>query len=226
MAFGARGSTSKGNGADMYELWPWFVLAGLGAFHGANPAMGWLFAVALGLHEGSLTAVLRALPPIALGHAASIVIVAGLVMLSGVVIRGDWIYEIAGALLIGWAIYLHFFGHHHQIELSPSTSQTGLMIWSFLMATAHGAGLMLLPALLPLCVSGGPAAELLQTGSVTIVLAAVALHTAAMLAVTAVVAIVAYRWVGLTILHTNWLSADFIWKLALAVTGFILVVTG
>ena len=96
-----KGKHEQRNGADMYELWPWFVLAGLGAFHGANPAMGWLFAVALGLHEGSLTAVLRALPPIALGHAASIVIVAGLVMLSGVVIRGDWIYEIAGALLIG-----------------------------------------------------------------------------------------------------------------------------
>ena len=71
----------------MKEVWPWLVLAGLGAFHGLNPAMGWLFAVALGLNRESRGAVLMALPPIALGHALAIAVVAVAIVLAGVIVQ-------------------------------------------------------------------------------------------------------------------------------------------
>src|SRR6266702_1087010 len=101
------------------ELWPWLALAGLGFFHGINPAMGWLFAVALGLHRRSGAVVLLSLLPIALGHA--------------------------------------IYGHRHRLRVGMQTGLAGLALWSFLMASAHGAGLMLIPVLIPLCLSGAPA---------------------------------------------------------------------
>jgi hypothetical protein len=206
----------------MNELWPWLLLAGLGAFHGLNPAMGWLFAVALGLHRGSQAAVLWALPPIAIGHMLSIGIVAGAVVASGVLIEGRWIYAAAALLLIGWGAYSQLYGHRHRVRVGMRAGFGGLLLWSFLMATAHGAGLMLLPAIMPLCLSGSPMPGA-GAGSVGITLAAIGLHTAATLAVTAFVALIVYRWLGVAILRTAWLNFDRIWSAALATTGLILL---
>ena len=205
----------------MNELWPWLLLAGLGAFHGLNPAMGWLFAVALGLHRGSQAAVLWALPPIAIGHMLSIGIVAGAVVASGVLIEGRWIYAAAALLLIGWAAYNQLYGHRHRVRVGMTAGFGGLLLWSFLMATAHGAGLMLLPAIMPLCLSAAPIPD--AAGSVGITLAAIGVHTAATLAVTALIAIVVYQWLGVAILRAAWLNFDRMWNTALATTGFILL---
>jgi hypothetical protein len=207
----------------MTQLWPWLMLAGLGAFHGLNPAMGWLFAVALGLHRNSRATVLSALPPIALGHALSIAIVAGAVVVAGAMVSQRLVLAGAGLLLIGWAIYHQVYGHRHRVRVGMRIGQIGLVLWSFLMATAHGAGLMLLPALFQLCLSSPPASEITASGSLAMTLAAVSVHTAAMLAVTGVIAIVVYEWVGLAILRTAWLNLDLIWTAALATTGVFLL---
>jgi len=205
------------------EFWPWLVLAGLGAFHGVNPAMGWLFAVALGLHRKSRAAVFWALPSIALGHALSIAIVAGAVVVAGTAIDERPFLAGAGLLLIGWAIYHQLYGHRHRVRVGMRTGQIGLVLWSFVMATAHGAGLMLLPALVPLCLSSSPAHEITAGGSLGMTLAAVSVHTAAMLAVSGAIAIVVYEWVGLAMLRTAWLNFDAIWTAALVTTGLVLL---
>lgn len=206
----------------MSELWPWLVLAGLGAFHGVNPAMGWLFAVALGLHRGRFGVVLWSLPAIAVGHALSVAIVAGLALAGVAVIEGRWIHAAAGVLLLGWAAFHKIYGHRHRVRVGMTAGQGGLLLWSFLMATAHGAGLMILPALLPLCLSGG---SLPAAGAASAV-AAVALHSAAMLTVTALIATVVYRWIGLAVLRRAWLNLDVVWTAALAATGLILILQG
>jgi hypothetical protein len=208
----------------MSALWPWFALGGLGAFHGLNPAMGWLFAVALGLHRQSRGAVLLALPPIALGHALSIGIVAGAFVIAGVLVNQRAVGASAGLLLIGWAVYHQLYGHRHRVRVGMKTGQAGLVLWSFLMATAHGAGLMILPAMIPLCLPASPGAEMTAGGSAITVLAAVAVHTAALLAITGVVAMIVYEWVGLSVLRTAWINLDLIWTGALAAAGLLVFV--
>ena len=209
----------------MTEYWPWLVLAGLGAFHGVNPAMGWLFAVALGLHRDSRVILVQALPAIALGHAMSIVMVAGAVVIAGVDVSGHALFAGSGLLLIGWAIYHQLYGHRHRVRVGMQTGLAGLALWSFLMATAHGAGLMVLPALIPLCVSSGPLGDIASGGSVGVALAAVTVHTASLLAVTGTIAIAVREWLGLAVLKSAWINFDVIWTAGLAATGLILLLS-
>ena len=205
------------------DLAPWLALAGLGAFHGINPGMGWLFAVALGLHRGSRGVVLASLAPIALGHALSVAAVVLLVVGFGTVVDHRWI-EIAGGLaLLGWAAWLWRYGHRHRVRVGMTTGMAGLFLWSFLMATGHGAGLMLVPVVLPLCLAAGPGAGLTAAGSLPVALAAVAVHTASMLAVTGAVAVVVYEWLGVAILRRGWINFDRLWLAALIVAGVILL---
>lgn len=207
----------------MTELWPWLVLAGLGMFHGINPAMGWLFAVALGLHRQSRAVVLEALIPIAFGHALSIGIVALAVVLLGIVVDQRAIQVAAGILLIAWAIYHWLYGARHRVRFGMQVGVVGLAVWSFLMASAHGAGLMLVPVLIPLCLAASPGAELTASGSWPIALAAVALHTLAMLAVTGIIAVLVYEWVGVAFLRRGWVNLDLLWTMALIATGLLLL---
>jgi hypothetical protein len=204
--------------------WPWLVLAGLGAFHGVNPAMGWLFAVALGLHRGGRAVVLEALIPIALGHALSIALVALAVVALGFVVDPGVVRKLAGSLLIGWAIWHWLYGSRHRARFGMQTGMLGLAAWSFLMASAHGAGLMLVPVLIPLCLAASPAHELTASGSLEVAFAAVAVHTAALLLVTGAVAVAVYEWVGLAILRRAWINLDLLWTAALVATGLILFV--
>ncbi len=201
--------------------WPWFTIAGLGVFHGLNPAMGWLFAVALGLHRHSRAAVLLALPPMAVGHAVSIWLVAASVMALGMVIDTSAIRLVAGGILVLWAGYHWRYGHRHRVRIGMTAGVAGLACWSFLMASAHGAGLMLVPALIPLCASM-PA---IGRGSLLVSLAAVALHTFTMLSVTGLVALLVYEWLGLGLLRRNWINFDRLWTGALVTTGLLLVIT-
>src|SRR5438067_11221696 len=105
------------------ELWPWFALAALGLYHGINPAMGWLFAVALGLHRKSQRIVLVSLVPIALGHALPIAAVVAIVLALGAVIDPAYVAVISGIALIGWAIWHVLYGHRHRVRFGM---QTGL----------------------------------------------------------------------------------------------------
>ena len=207
----------------MTEFWPWLTLAGLGMFHGLNPAMGWLFAVALGQHRQSRRVVLVSLLPIAIGHAIAIAVVVVAVVALGLVIDLRLIRIAGGVLLIAWAIYHKVYGHRHRVRVGLQTGMAGLVLWSFLMATAHGAGLMLVPVLIPLTMAGMPTHEMAASGSLLVSLAAVGVHTLAMLAVTGAVAVIVYEWLGLTFLRRGWINLDWIWTIALVGAGAFLI---
>jgi hypothetical protein len=182
--------------------------------------MGWLFAVALGLHRHSRGVVLLALPSIALGHALSIGFVAASVVAMGLVLDTGAVCVIAGVILIGWAAYRWFYGHRHRVRVGMTTGLAGLMVWSFLMATAHGAGLMLVPPLMPLC-AGEP---VIGERTLLVSFAAVGVHTLATLVVTGLIALVVYEWVGLGFLRQNWINFDLLWTGTLFAVGLLLLV--
>ena len=208
----------------MRELWPWLTLVGLGAYHGVNPAMGWLFAAALGLHRGRRSVVVQSLIPIAIGHLLSIAVVAGAVSALGVVIDRRSLLMVAGSGLILWALHHLAYGSRHQARIGMQAGFAGLLAWSFLMASAHGAGLMLVPALVPVCLWGRGAGDLTAAGSLINLLAAVGIHTAAMVSVSGIVAILVYDWIGVGFLRRGWINLDWLWTGALGVTGLILLV--
>lgn len=201
----------------MNDAWPWLALAGLGAFHGLNPAMGWLFAVALGLHRRSRRVVWLSLLPIALGHALSVAAVVGLFVWLGVMVEPHLVRLAAGFVLIGWAFWHWRYGSRHRTRIGMQTGMAGLCLWSFLMATAHGAGLMLWPVLMPLCFPGG--APTSAGDPFLLALLGLGVHTLAMLTVTATIAVAVYEWVGLAILRSAWVNLDLIWMAALIIAG-------
>ena len=205
-------------------LWPWLALVGLGAFHGINPAMGWLFAVALGLHRHSRAVVAGSLAPIAFGHVLSVAVVVAAVLLVGLVVDPTLLRHAAGLLLIGWSLYHALYGSRHRVRFGMTVGFAGLAAWSFLMASAHGAGLMLIPVVLPLCLAASPGGEL-GAGALPTALAALAVHGLAMLAVTGVIALVVYQWIGVAFLRRGWFNLDLVWSIALAATGVLLLVT-
>jgi hypothetical protein len=208
----------------MTQSWPWLVIAGLGVYHGINPAMGWLFAVALGLHRKSRAVVLQSLLPIALGHALAVGIVAAAVVALGAAVEPALLRRGAGLALILWALYHLLYGSRHRVRVGMQAGFAGLLLWSFLMAGAHGAGLMLVPALIPLCLAAPADAGPLLSGSLPVSLAAVGLHTAAMLAVTGAIALAVYEWIGVAFLRRGWINLDRLWVLALVGTGLWLLV--
>jgi hypothetical protein len=205
------------------ELAPWLALAGLGAFHGINPAMGWLFAVALGLHRRSRRVVAAALVPIAFGHMVSVAAVVLLVVAFGTIVERRPVEIAGGVLLLLWAAWRWRYGHRHRVRVGMTTGMAGLALWSFLMATGHGAGLMLVPLVLPLCLADGPGGELTASGSVPLALAAICVHTAAMLTVTGCIALGVYEWVGVAFLRRGWINLDRLWIAALVAAGLILL---
>jgi len=205
------------------ELWPWLALAGLGLFHGLNPAKGWLFAVALGLHRGSQRVVLLSLVPITLGHAAAVAAVLLAVLALGLVIDHAMLLRVAALVLIGWALWHALYGHQRRVRVGMQTGLVGLVLWSFLMASGHGAGLMLIPALQPLCSAVQPAKG--ATYDVPIALAALGVHSAVMLATIAAVSLIVYNWTGVDFLRRGWINVDLIWVAVLATCGVILLVS-
>jgi hypothetical protein len=203
-------------------LWPWVAVAGLGAFHGLNPAMGWLFAVALGLHRQSRGIVVLALAPIALGHAVAVGIVLLAMTIFGMVLDATLLSRGAGILLMIWAAAHVLVGHRNRVRVGMQTGLAGLALWSCMMASAHGAGLMLLPAVLSLCVSQGMGSELTASASLPISLAALAVHTGAMLAVIGVISLIVYDQ-GLAFLRRGWINLDALWSAALVAGGLFLL---
>jgi hypothetical protein len=219
----------------MNELWPWLTLALLGAYHGVNPAMGWLFAVALGLQERNRSAVLRAFLPIALGHAAAIAAVVALVGFAQALVDLTTLRLVGAGALVLFGLYKLLAPMSHPRWVGMRVNFRDLTTWSFLMATAHGAGLMLVPLLLrlprgvahtthDLASHAGHAAHMQMAGAVaapTAEFAAVALHTAAMFLVMAVVAMVVFEKVGLAVLRRAWINLDLVWAVALIASGVV-----
>ncbi|CAD6558726.1 hypothetical protein LMG27952_06690 [Paraburkholderia hiiakae] len=201
----------------------WAAVVGSGVFHGVNPAMGWLFATALGLQRGSRTALLFALPPIALGHAASILLFTSSTAALGAHLPATALHWGLGALLIAWAAWQHAYGHRHRVRVGMTVGFVGLAAWSALMATLHGAGLMLMPAMLPLCGGAGGAAGL--ANPLALSFAFTALHTITTLATTAAIALLAYEYLGLGVLRRGWINFDWLWRGALVATGTLMIAT-
>jgi hypothetical protein len=208
---------------DVSTLSPWLILIALGAFHGLNPAMGWLFAVALGLYRQSRKVVLISLIPIALGHAAAIAVVVYAAIALGQSIDPATFRIASGMLLIGWGLYHVAYGHRHRLRIGLRTGLAGLFLWSFVMATAHGAGAMLIPVLMPLTQAGEHAHHMPATGSFVTATLAVLVHSLAMLGMTGVVALSVYQWLGLDFLRRGWINLDLIWAAALVFMGLWLL---
>ena len=211
------------------ELWAWLgTLAVLGVYHGVNPAMGWLFAVALGLQERRRSAVLRALPIIALGHEASVGMVVLLVSGLQVVVAPDVIRVLGAAALIAFGVFKFLKPRSHPGWVGLRVSARELALWSFLMSTAHGAGLMLFPVLIGLP-GGGPghshATTALSSASVLTDVAAIAVHSIAMLAAMGLVATLVYEKFGLGVLRSAWLNLDRVWAVAVVAAGMVSLFT-
>ena len=205
----------------------WWALAGLGAFHGLNPGMGWLFAVALALQRQSRTEIWRALPPIALGHALSIAIFATVMLMARAALPETALRAAAGLAIGGFAVF-RIWRKKHLTWVGMQVGFRDLTLWSFLMATAHGAGLMLTPVLLGgglVCAPGVEAAwaglldDRLLATSVSTGVAAVAVHTTAHLAISAVVAVVVFEALGVRVLRQAWFNIDRVWIAALLVAA-------
>jgi len=206
----------------MATLWPWLAIAGLGALHGLSPATGWMFAAAWGVRAGDVAQVRRALLPIAIGHATSIAVVA-CAFAQGMSMDRALAQDLAGALLVGAASYRLLRGAGKCSPISTQAGHAGIGLWSFLMATAHGAGLTLVPALVPLCLADNPAREITATGPLVLALAAVGVHTAAMLVATGVIATGVCRGVAMHPRLSSGTASRQAWTAALAVTGLLLM---
>jgi len=215
---------------------PWLTLAALGAYHGINPAMGWLFAVGLGLQEQRRRAVVNAFAPIALGHALSIAMVVALLGVLQQILSPSSVSLLSGGVLLVFGAYRIGANSAHPRWVGMRVGFRDLMAWSFLMSTAHGAGLMLAPVLLKFSAGSvvqpvgmdqmhGEHAEHMVAASMGLLpntqLLAVGVHTVAMFAVMAVIALVVYEKLGLHLLRRAWFNLDFLWTGALLLAGVL-----
>ena len=198
------------------------TLLALGAFHGLNPAMGWLFAVALGLQDRKRLTVLRAIPPIALGHLASVGAVVALVGAARALVSPTVVRVVGACALLGFGVW-KLRSARHPRWVGMRVGFRDLAVWSFLMSSAHGAGLMLIPVLMggPLVAHAGMA---MPPAAATAGATAVAVHTAAFLGVTVALALLVYEVLGLKLLRVAWVNLDALWAGALVVAGVVTLV--
>ena len=214
------------------------ALLSLGALHGLNPGMGWLFAVALGTQQGERRAVWRALGPLALGHALAIAAAVAIALGLGVVVPSAGVRWGAAALLIGLGVR-QLRGHRHaglgRWRVGLRASGRELTVWSFIVATAHGAGLMAAPIALRAVQSGAAGHHSGHSSHDSAALATVvpvdwatlwatSVHTAGYLLVTAVLAVVVYERAALHLLRRAWINVDLVWAVALVLTGVAVAV--
>lgn len=220
----------------MTDVWPGIALLGMGAVHGLNPGMGWLFAVALGCQEGSARAVWRALPPLALGHALAVAAALLVAAMLGLVVPVNTLKVVVALTLLavgGW----HLARHRHPRWAGMRVTRWDLTVWSFLMASAHGAGLMVLPVTLAGSDAGAhahhghAAAATAQQASVIAglapeqwsAMAAALVHTAGYLLLTGLLALLVYQKLGLRFLRSAWINVDLLWAGALVVTAVVVL---
>ena len=201
----------------------WLTLAGLGVYHGVNPAMGWLFAVSRGMQERSRRAVLRSLVPIAIGHEASIALVAVLVLGLSTTTDPKALRLGAAAALVAFGIFRFVKPRAHFRWTSMRVSDRELGMWSFLMSTAHGAGLMVAPVIVGLRASNHSHDDMamLSGGPIDIAAVGIAVHVLAMVVVMGAIAFVVYERVGVQILRRAWLNTDQVWAGAFVLAGLV-----
>jgi hypothetical protein len=205
------------------QTWAWVTLFLLGAYHGINPAMGWLFAVALGLQKQNDRAVWQALLPIAAGHVLAIGAVLLIAVIAEAVLPLHVVRIGVVVLLVGFGLY-RIVSRKHPRFGGMQVGFRDLTIWSFLMACAHGAGLMLLPVLLGMSGTGSQHEihAMALPGLGTQVLA-VAVHTLGYLLFTGAIAWIVYKRLGLDVLRKAWLNLDFVWATALIATAGLML---
>jgi hypothetical protein len=211
----------------MSPPWPWLVLVLLGAYHGLNPAMGWLFALALGLQEKRRSEVVAALLPIGLGHAAAVTLAILLLILLQRLFPIPVLKWPIAAVIFGMGIY-RLFRPTHSARAGMRAGRRDLFVWSFLMSSAHGAGLMVIPVLMARPMAGmhhamaGAMAGNSLPLPVNVILLSIFVHTAAMLIVAGILALVffeIYDRAGLAILRHTWFNFDLIWAIALMIAA-------
>jgi len=201
------------------EWGAWSALFFLGAYHGINPGMGWLFAVARGMQEHRARAVAWSLPPIALGHALAIGVVVLLAELAQVAVPLTYIRVGVAVTLVGLGVFKLIRSRHFRWG-GMQVGFRQLTIWSFLMASAHGAGLMVLPVVL----AGPHAHHMAAAQNAAGGVGATLIHTLGYFTVTAAAALLVYQKFGLAMLRRSWFNLDLIWAVALVVTGFVALV--
>jgi hypothetical protein len=213
-------------------MWIWLLLFLLGAYHGLNPAMGWLFAVALGLQEKTDKAVIHSLLPLGLGHLMSVALVVGVAQAMRFALPLGTVRIVAATVLVAFAIY-RFVRRHHPRWVGMRVNSRELTLWSFLMASAHGAGLMLLPFVLSLPHKAMPGGHhhMIMAGALSATPMGatqgwflVGLHTLGYLLVTALLALVVYHKFGLAFLRRAWFNLDLLWVGALLAMGVLTLV--
>jgi len=218
------------------SLVPVLTMMAFGAYHGLNPGMGWLFALSIGLQNRSERAIWRSLLPIAAGHASSLALVAVLVFVSAHYISTPMLEITTALILIGFGIYKFFNYYRHPRWVGMQVGMRDLTWWSFLMSTAHGAGLMIAPLILTMalpCVDADMSSMAMAgdhnhmahagvaMGADLGIVLGILMHTLAMLAVMALVAWFVYKRFGLKILRSHWINFDLIWAAALIIAGAV-----
>ena len=214
----------------------WTAMIGLGTYHGINPGMGWLFAVALGMQARRASAMWQALPPMALGHAVAVGVVVAIVAGARVALPLDVLKVVIAAALVTLGGY-RLWRHRHPRFGGMQVGFRDLTIWSFLMASAHGAGLMVVPFVMdagdsvsavaamhahhaPAAMAGARFASSTWTNAM-----AVGIHTFSYLLVSTVIAWVVYRKLGVAFLRVAWFNLDWVWSGALVITGIFVVLS-
>ena len=217
------------------------AVVAMGAFHGLNPTMGWLFAVAIGLQQGGIRPLLRALPPIALGHALSIGVGALVVVGTDSVAASRLVAIGGGLVMVGFGLW-RMVSKRHLRWAGMRLNARQLTAWSFLMSSVDGAGLMLVPLLVVPSATGSGATSmpgmpgspasagtdqatrvftaLTDAGAVTLV------HTLAMITVAGTLAVLVYRVLGLRVLRAAWLNVGPIWACCLVGAGVMTMILG
>lgn len=206
----------------------WLAVAVSGFYHGLNPGMGWPLAVSAGMMGRGWRDLLKALVPLTIGHLAAIMVVLlPFALLTGLV-RWQWEIRVGAALLIiGVGIFLFFNRRHPRVlaRIAPHR----LALWSFGIATAHGAGLMLVPIYLGLCSIDEldrthQALGSLMISSFPTAIAVSAFHALAMVAAGGAIALAVHAWLGLTFMAKSWFNLDAVWSISLIVIGLISLV--
>jgi hypothetical protein len=204
----------------------WQAVLLLGAFHGINPGMGWLFAVALGMQRRSARDIWRALPPIALGHTLAVGVVVLIAGLARLAVPTDSLNVLVALVLVTLGLY-RLWRHRHPRFGGMQVGFRDLAIWSFLMASAHGAGLMVLPFVMPasaaVAAAGHDHAHHVSVAGGHAAAMAVGLHTLAYFTVMVMAALVVYYQLGLGLLRKAWFNVDWLWAGALVVAGLVVL---
>lgn len=219
------------NSSRVSERYVWLALFLLGCYHGINPGMGWLFAVALGLQERSVKAVMGAVVPITLGHVVSVSLVVLLALLAAFWLPHAIVHIAAAAILLAFGTYKLVRARHPR-WVGMRVGFSGLAFWGFLMASAHGAGLMLLPFVIasPANAHGAmsmslPMPHASANANFALGVLMISTHTLGYLLSMLLIALVVYAKFGVSFLRRAWFNVDLVWGAALLVAGLIALFT-